>query len=515
MMYNVHEQRVLIVGGGLVGLSAALFLRHHDVPVTLVERRGNTSPQPKARRIDLRTMELFGQLGIADEVLAAAADLADYQAMAAGPTLARAERLPFTLPGGMPDWDTITAATSPLCPQDTLEPVLRRMAEDRGADIRFGVACTEFTEDATGITATLRAGDGTADRMRADYLIAADGAASPIRHRLGIARSGRGALGRAVNVYFRADLAGLVRGREFNLCQIDNDRVPGAFVSVDGRYRWIFTSIRHVDAPAGEWPHLLREAIGAPGIELEVLSVLHWEPGMFVADRYRVGRVFLAGDAAHVMPPYAAAGANTGIADAHNLAWKLALVLRGAADPALLDSYHDERRPIGWLVADQSSIRVPDLRRMSAESTDGTPLADPIALILGTRYPAGAFVPDGSTHTLDRLDLTGQPGTRLPHRFLPDGRSTLDLVGTEFTLLTGPDGEPWRQPIGLPLVLHALDESFCATVGLDRTGALLVRPDHIVAWRAPTRPTDPGRALRRALNRIVRPTTPAEISTSS
>ncbi|NKY85985.1 NAD(P)-binding protein [Nocardia veterana] len=493
---------MLIVGGGLTGLTTALFLRHHDVPVVLVERRDTTSPQPKARRINIRTMELFRQLGIETVVTEAARGLSAHQAMAVGPDLARAERLPFTLPGGLPDWDAITPSAACLCAQDTLEPVLRELAADRGGDIRFGVECVDFSSDATGVTATLRRGSARSERLRAAYLIAADGADSPIRRRLGIERGGRGTLGRAVNVYFRADLSELVRGREFNLCQIENDRAPGAFASVDGSQRWIFTSSAAVDRPAEDWPDLLRAAIGVPDIDVEVLSVLRWEPGMFVANRFRSGRVFLAGDAAHVMPPYAAAGANTGIADGHNLAWKLAMVLRGDAPADLLDSYDAERRPIGWYIAEQSSIRTANLRTMSHESSDGTPLADPLALILGTRYPAGAFVDDGSPHTMARLDLTGRPGTRLPHRFLPDGRSTLDLVDTEFVLFTGPDGQPWHdcgQPV--PLRRTTMDESWCETVAIDTTGALLVRPDQTVAWRARTAAAHPGRALGAALVR--------------
>ncbi|WP_232110877.1 FAD-dependent monooxygenase [Nocardia wallacei] len=502
MMYEVHEPRVLIVGGGLVGLSAALFLRHQGVAAVLVERRPTTSPQPKARRINLRTMELFRQLELTDTVLAAAANLSGYQAMAAGPTLAQARRLPFTLPGGVPEWDTITPATACLCAQDELEPTLRRVARERGCDVRFGVECTEFAEDATGIEATLRAADGGVERIRVDYLIAADGAASPIRERLGIARSGRGSLGRAVNVYFRADLRELVRGREFNLCQVDNEAVPGAFASVDGAFRWIFSTSAGVDRPLDRWPQALRTAIGVPDLPLEVLSVLPWEPGMFVADRYRCGRVFLAGDAAHVMPPYAAAGANTGIQDVHNLAWKLAHVLRGVAGPALLDSYHAERHPIGWYVADQSSVRIADLRAMNIRSTDGTPLADPIALVLGTRYPAGALIGDASAHTMDRLDVGGQPGTRVPHRFLPDGRSTLDVPSTGFALLTGPAGQPWRAP-SAPVEVYELDRAWCAVAGITDSGALLVRPDQIVAWRSPGLPPDPAAALRSALDRVL------------
>jgi len=504
MMYNVHSEPVLIVGGGLTGLTAALFLRHHGVPVVLVERRDTTSPQPKARRINIRTMELFRQIGIEAGVLDAARGLAAYQQMAAGPSLAQAEQLPFTLPGGLPDWNAISPSAACLCAQDLLEPVLREFAEARGCIVRFGVDCVDFDSDAAGITATLRTESGHRETLRAAYLIAADGANSPIRRRLGIERGGRGTLGRAVNVYFRADLRELVRGREFNLCQIENDRIPGAFASVDGSHRWIFTSSATADHSAEAWAGLLREAIGAPEVDVQVLSVLHWEPGMFVARRFREGRVFLAGDAAHVMPPYAAAGANTGIADGHNLAWKLAMVLRGEASEQLLDSYDAERRPIGWDIAEQSSIRTANLRTMTRESTDGTPLADPLALILGTRYPAGAFVEDDSPHTMARLDLTGQPGTRLPHRFLPDGRSTLDLVGTDFTLFVGPDGNAWpRDSCAIPFRRIAMDERWCEAVGISATGALLVRPDQTVAWRMPTASADPGRTLRAALTGVL------------
>ena len=537
MMYDVHEPRVLIVGGGLVGLTAALFLRYHGVPSLLVERRASTSPQPKARRINIRTMELFDQVGIGEAVLDAARDLAAHQAMAAGPTLTRAARLPFTLPGGVPDWAAVTPSTACLCAQDLLEPTLRALATERGCDIRFGVECVEFAQDATGVAVTLRSADGDVRRIRVSYLIAADGAASPIRERLDIPRSGRGTLGRAVNVYFHADLSNLVRGREFNLCQIENDRVPGAFMSVDGARRWIFSSSHDIDRPARDWPQALRTAIGDPAIDVEVVSVSPWEPGMFVADRYREGRIFLVGDAAHVMPPYAAAGANTGIQDVHNLAWKLAAVLRGAAGAELLNSYQAERHPVGWFTADQSSIRGGDLRTMAHRSTDDTPLADPIASILGQRYPSGAFIDDHSAHTLTRLDLTGQPGTRVPHLSLSDGRSTLDLSGPGFALLTGPRGDPWQTAqrsvaaLGarsetvcpatdtthpeasrtrtraprrhVPVSVHTLDENWCAAAGITASGALLLRPDQIVAWRVRTAPKDPAAALEAALDRIL------------
>jgi 2-polyprenyl-6-methoxyphenol hydroxylase-like FAD-dependent oxidoreductase len=528
MMYNVHatvagpdpagaaaaaggsghppSTPVLIVGGGLAGLCASLFLSHHGVRSVLAERRISTSPQPKARRINMRTMELFRQVGIDGEVTRAAAALADWQGMAAGPTLARAERLPFTPPGGNPDWASHSPMASCLCSQDVLEPVLRELAGQRGGDLRFGTEVTDLAGDGDGVTATLRGPGGAVSRVRAGYVIAADGARSPVRERLGIPRSGRGALSRSVSIYFRADLAGVVRGREFNLCQIENPAAPGAFASVDGDQRWLFGTPAGPDRSPEQYAQLIETAIGAPGTGVQVLSVLEWESGMLVADRLRAGRVFLAGDAAHVMPPYAALGANTGIQDAHNLAWKLALVLGGEAAAGLLDSYHAERHAASWFAAEQSSVRRFNLRTINAASTDGTPLADPLALIFGGQYTSGAVISDGSTAATDRLDLHGQPGTRLPHQWLAGGqRSTLDLLDHgRLTLLTGPAGAAWAlaapelagSRLAVVMVSQPGWEQAC---GIGPGGALLVRPDQIVAWRSPGPAADPAAALGTAL----------------
>jgi hypothetical protein len=267
-----------------------------------------------------------------------------------------------------------------------------------------------------------------------------------------------------VNVYFRADLGEVVRGREFNLCQIEHPDAPGGLASVDGRFRWVFMS----PGPAGgrDWPGLLRTALGGPAPDLEVLSVLPWRAEMRVADRYRDGRVFLAGDAAHVMPPYAASGANTGLADAHNLAWKLAAVLRGEAGDGLLDSYQAERRPAGWFAAGESARRTAGLRRGGAPS-DG--LAHPYVLAAGGfQYPAGALAgdPAAEREPVTEFGPAGRVGTRVPHRWLDRerNRSTIDLAGPGWAVLTGRDD------------LDFLPPGQC----------LLLRPDHIVAWRGPS-----------------------------
>jgi hypothetical protein len=295
-----------------------------------------------------------------------------------------------------------------------------------------------------------------------------------------------------VNVYFRADLAETVRGREFNLCRIEHPDAPGALASVDGRFRWVFmTGGGRTDR---DWPTVLRTALGVPAPDLEVLSVLPWQAEMLVADRYSAGRVHLVGDAAHVMPPFAAMGANTGISDAHELGWKLAAVSGGAAAPALLDSYDAERRPAGWFAADQSARRTLDL---GGQGTPDPDLAHPFVLAAGGfQYLDGALChPVREVEPVQEFAPAGRVGTRVPHRWLGDARtlSTLDLGGPDWALLVAGDPRPWTTG-GLPV--HRLDADF-----LPAGTALLLRPDDIVAWRG-TDVTAPAR-LRDELSRGV------------
>ena len=462
---------VLIAGGGLVGLTAALVLRHHGVPVTLVERRPATSPQPKARRLHMRSMEIFRELGLAAAVHEAARDLAGHDRMAAGRTLAEAEQLPLWRPAGPAGPAAEVSPERPcLIAQDLLEPVLRAAAGQAGAQVRFGTELTSFTQTAEHVSARLLdRSSGAEQQVQARYLVAADGAHSPVRQALGITRSGPGALGPpTVSVYFQADLGDVVRGREFNLCQIDHPVAPGALASIDGRRRWVFgTPGGRVDR---DWPRLLRAALGVPAPDLRVLSVLPWQPEMRVATRFSHGRVLLAGDAAHVMPPYAASGANTGIADAHNLGWKLAAVLHSQAQPALLASYDAERRPAAWFAAEQSSRRRPDLRA----APDPT-LAHPYVLAAGGfQYPGGAIAPSpqqlADPEPVTEFAPAGRVGTRIPHRWLDPARtrSTLDLAGPGWALVSGRSASAAQH----------IDVDFLAT-----DESLLLRPDHIVAWR--------------------------------
>lgn len=478
----METTQVLIVGGGLVGLTAALLLQHHGVESILVERRADTSPQPKARRINFRSMEVYRRIGLEAEVIDAAKGLAAFQAMRTGPTILESEALPTIPPGDLSVMFASTPCASVLCSQDLLEPVLRKLAEERGVGIRFSTELANFQQDENGVTAWI--GDQV---VQANYLIAADGAHSKVREALGISRSGRGALGQAVNVYFRADLREVVRGREFNICEIQNDWLSGGFLSVDGVDRWLFSTTGG-KRPTEEWKELIPRNIGLPDLEIDILSELEWEPTMRVADRFSDGRVFLGGDAAHVMTPYAALGANTGIRDVDNLSWKLAFVLKGKAGPALLGTYNQERHPAAYLAAEQSSLRTGGLKDAATWKNGGPDFVHPLALYVGFQYECGAVVADGRPPApLDRLELTGRSGTRMPHLWLDNEKqvSTLDLVGAGLVLITGPEGDGWDDPRVRSVRLDGEWQSICQ---LPADGALLVRPDRFVAWRSDTLP---------------------------
>ncbi|MFJ9783335.1 FAD-dependent monooxygenase [Amycolatopsis sp. NPDC101161] len=501
---------VLISGGGIAGLTAALLLRREGVYPVLVEKHAGVSPQPKARRFNPRSTEVFRLLGLAGEVAEASAPLASFTEVLAGPTLAAARVREMT---GTMRQRRLQQARIPelspgpnvLCPQVVLEPILRRAVTDRGVSVRLGTELVSFTQDDDGVTALLKPADGEPYELSADYLIAADGARSPVRTALGIERSGHGHLADNLDLYFRADLTDLAREKPFNLCEISNPVASGAFLSVNGTDRWLFSTADFPEAHTlgdGDWHDLLRIVIGLPDLDVELLSRSPWESAMRVADRLRDGRVFLVGDAAHMMPPMAAAGANTAIADAANLAWKLAAVLAGTAASALLDTYHAERHPAGYAIAEASSTVRGHVGDMLAAFTKPDSRHDDLpATMFGTQYPEGAFVPDGrGPAPVDHYAPAGRPGTRVPHAWLDAKTSTVDLAGPGLTLLTGPDNGRWiaeADRLGLRLA-EVSHQDWLAEVCLPADGALLLRPDVIVAWHSTC-----GTPLAEAVTRVL------------
>ncbi|KAJ8063600.1 hypothetical protein OCU04_007469 [Sclerotinia nivalis] len=414
-MTSESQISVLIVGGGIVGLSASLFLSQHGVKSLLIERHLGTSIHPRARSVNARTMELYRGLGIDELVREAGASMKATMGIHRGQSLKEVIEAKkrtegprkFPLAGLM---DSISPVRGTFVTQDILEPVLVDVARKRGNDLRFYTECVGIQQDDDGITATLKDREtGAVSSVRAEYSIAADGAGSPIRNQLNVPISGQGTMGYLLNILFHADLKPLVHKREFSICMIERPEVSGAFTSINNNDRWVFhlsydpsKGERASDFTPERCKELLRIALGIPDIEIDIKSILPWEPSVRVADQLQHGRIFLAGDAAHQMPPWGGQGANSGITDVHNLAWKLALVLKKQASKKLLDTYNTERQPVGKTAAN-----------VSASGSDGRGMVsmnlwNP-AVIMGFYRRIGLSSGHGYTYTSNAICIEDTP----------------------------------------------------------------------------------------------------------
>jgi 2-polyprenyl-6-methoxyphenol hydroxylase-like FAD-dependent oxidoreductase len=530
------EVPVLIVGGGPVGLSTSILLSRLGVASRLVERHPTTAFHPKARNINMRTMEVFRQCGVEEAVRAAGLAfertvfLIFAESLAGREIERRVPRRSNTL------GDAPSGVRHCLCAQDDLEPVLRRHAEALApGTLAFGTELTRFEQDATGVTATVRDAGGER-RIRAQYLIAADGARSRVRPALGIPLHGVTEVYRSVNVLMNANLSQWVKDRPAAIYLVQQPGLRCTFLTINGVNRWGFL----INLPVGasfepytpeHCAAVVRTAAGVPDLEVRILGIDPWVAASLVADRFRAGRVFLAGDAAHEMPPTGGFGLNTGVQDAHNLAWKLAAVLRGWARPELLDTYDAERRPWGQFVTDEalnSALSMGRGRQLGGDSGDPPSLARPefhseLGVIFGATYASPAVIPDGTDppaieNPVAQYVPSARPGSRAPHEWLQHNGhriSTHDLIGMGFVLLAGERGAPWRDAartvaasLGVPLTACTVGANadvrdpqgqWALAYGVEPEGAVLVRPDGHVAWRQRSGVTDPERALERAL----------------
>jgi putative polyketide hydroxylase len=544
-MTDAQTVPVLIVGSGPAGLTAAILLADLGVPAVLVERNPGTTDHPRAHVVNTRTMEIFRGLGIADAVHAAGLAPEAYERILWKRTIAGEELGALTM-----DFGRVAerAAASPTriasCAQDRVEELLRAAAERRGCELRYGTEVVGYEQDEDGVTARLR----TADRettVRAAYVLAADGASSPTRRLLDVAMQGIPPLATLVGIYFEADLGRWVGNRPGLLYFLMNSSAPGIVIALDGRTRWIYHRPQLEDRLEPEAAAAaVRLAVGVPDLDLTIKSIRPWTMTAEVAERFRVGRVLLAGDAAHRFPPTGGFGLNTGVQDVHNLAWKLARVLAGSAPAALLDSYERERKPVAqsntdWSVRNfmeggsavgpgnlMATLQIeaggPDVPAVLAQLQRDIDAErdhfDALGQDLGFVYEAGALVPDGTALPVvaDRAAEyapNARPGSRAPHCWLRSGAeriSTLDLFGRDFVMLAPDGARAWiaaaaqRAGDGLRCVRIGptgdwTDEDAMwrrlYAVGTD--GAVLVRPDGHVAWRASAGPAGEGEAVRR------------------
>ena len=529
---------VLIVGGGPVGLMASLLLSRLGIRSLLVERHPGTAIHPKARGINARTMEVFRQQGVEAAVRQAGLPPERTGFIVWAKSLA-GEEIERRVPWGRSERSTdVSPVRACLCAQDYLEPVLRRCAEEQApGELRFNTELKGFTQDASGVTATLRdVATGAEEKVAALYMIAADGAQSPVRAALGVRMDGKKDVYDSVNILFQADLRPWTEDRPAALYFIENERLRGTFLTINASDRWGFlvNSLKAQgytpeDFTPERSAELVRLAAGVPDLPVKVLGVAPWVASAHVAEQYRHGRIFLAGDAAHEMPPTGGFGMNTGVQDVHNLCWKLALVLQGRAEDSLLQTYHDERQPLATTITEQSLANAISMGRLqkTRETTGARPeYLNEQGMIFGARYKSAAVVPDGSTPPAVANPITDYvasacPGGRAPHAWLkrPDGErvSAIDLVGRGFVLLAGAKGAAWAEAAramqagnGIEVAsvtvgngeLAPADERWGETYGIDDGGAVLVRPDGYVAWRSAGAAADPARALAGAMAAI-------------
>jgi 2-polyprenyl-6-methoxyphenol hydroxylase-like FAD-dependent oxidoreductase len=507
---------VLVVGAGLAGLSVAMFLALHGVRALVVDRHPTTSAYPKARGQFPHTMEALAVAGVADRIAEASPPDPGFRIVVAESVTGRVYN--DVLIDQNPDFSELSPAKWANASQERVEPILLARARELGADVRFSTELVSFTQDETGVRAVLR--DDRGERtVSAGYLVAADGHRSPVREALGIGTHGRGDLGRSVGIVFEADL-----GRQgFGLYYLQNMKLPGGagtVVSTDEQNRYALAVGYRENVTEAEWLDMVRTATGVPDLSPTLVTngVTHGHTAARVADTFSLDRVHLIGDAVRVMPPTGGFGGNTAILDGYYLAWKLAMVVRGEAGPALLDSHDLERRPYADILVEQQYAAF--VRRMRPDLADDTLAApvDPVStLFFGYRHLSNAVTTDPADDgaPLENPEQpTARPGSRAPHIPLRrDGTelSTRDLFGRNFVLLTTPAAQKWlTQAAGLNLALtiHQIGKDledpegrFVKTYGITERGAVLVRPDGFVAWRAEAEEGDLAAVVNKILAR--------------
>lgn len=520
------EAPVLIAGGGLVGLCAAAFLAQRGIRSLAIERLKASSPLPRAAFFHMRTIELFRSLGIEDVVRERSAD--DF--VPEGAIVVLESLSGRKLADIMPSLNEGVEALSPCrrlyVNQPTLEPILRDRARTAGATVIQGVEVKNVQQDTDGVTVvTTDVDSGNQREFRGKYLIAADGGHSKVRELLGIECQGRGVFSNSLTIYFTADLSPWIGNKAWSVIYVNNPLLSGFFrmnraaqagflgVNTVGDFRLDPRAAANAAADVSESRliELVRAGVGVPDLNVRIDGFSRWRATASVAQAFRDKRIFIVGDAAHLMPPNGGFGGNTGIHDAHNIAWKLALVIGGYASEHLLDSYERERKPVAQFTVEQAFSRyvartAPWLKASQLPEA----IVDDLHIELGYLYNSPS-----ATHADPRSTL-GIPGSRAPHLWLtgPGRRvSTIDLF-SNFTLLAGPAGERWTRAAseaadyfaGLPLDAYCVGKDlgdpegrFAEAYGISTKGAALVRPDGFVAWRGPDEAADCCGALRAAL----------------
>jgi 2-polyprenyl-6-methoxyphenol hydroxylase-like FAD-dependent oxidoreductase len=545
----MEKTTVVVCGAGPVGLTMSMLLSHFDIAHVLVEKRATISTLPRARGVMSRSVEIWSRFGLCDELARLSLPGNWCRSFIYVDTLAgeRIGEMPSncTAPGACAEW---TAYDFRCCAQDELDAMLLRCAARfPHAQLRFDTELTGLAQDEAGVTVRLapRAG-GAPYALRTDWLIAADGGSSPLREMAGIRTLGPTNLRSFVNCHFRADLSRYTADREATLIWIMAPDRVGCFQPLDGRQRWMCQlqfdpTVESFESWTPERALArIRAMIGgadAADIPIELLSLYPYAIAATVAEKLRLGRLLLVGDAAHRIPPAGGFGMNTGIQTAHNLAWKIAAIVKGWAGAGLLDSFDTERREVaeracnfgrenvGYINAIQSATTRAAQRAAIAASTQ---YGNWIGLDLGVHYEvAGAFIADAVpapavADPVVEYRPCAKPGYRAPHLWvLQRGQrlSLIDVLAQEFVLLSAARSTDWEEAVatvrrqsGVPIRhysvvaagdLEPINGSFTELYGIGDDGAVLVRPDGHVAWRSPCGLPQPAQVLNSALRQIL------------
>jgi 2-polyprenyl-6-methoxyphenol hydroxylase-like FAD-dependent oxidoreductase len=525
------DSDVLIVGAGPTGLTLAIDLGKRGVRCLLIEQKERPAFLPKMERINARTMEMYRRMGLSQQIRAAGLrpdcpmDVYVVLALNEPPLL----RLPYpSVAQAQAETRATNDGSLPLEPyqlisQYTLEPLLKSVAETIPAiTVRFGCEFLSLRQDQQGVTARVRASDGGARELRASYLVGCDGGTSPVRKELGIKLAGEGNALALRQALYRCDTLfdllpignGPGKGRHYHVA----DDKATQLIMQDSTKHWTLHSMVETNE---EMNAGFERAVGVP-IKYEMQSCDPWRQNLLLADRYGKDRVFLAGDAVHLVIPTGGLGMNSGVADAIDLSWKLAATLRGWGGPNLLKSYEVERRQVGERNVGASRYATLGRRKWRSlwrpNIRDNTPAGEQsryvlptmadieqrksnemIGAELGYRYvdsPVICNVPGGPEHLFREYHPTTWPGARLPHVWRDDGTPMQDHIPDGYTILkfgrTKADVSGLEKAIrarGAPVaVLDVPDRIAREIYGYD---LILVRPDMHVVWRGNKPPEDP------------------------
>lgn len=500
--------KVVIIGGGPVGLSAAICLAYQGIESVLIEKHPTTTYHPKARGVNGRSMEIFRSWGLEDQMKQYQMPreafrftwIEDFQ----GKEITRVQ--------ATVDYSPYSPTENAIIAQDNVEQELFIKAQSMPQiDLRFNTEMVHAAQDEKQVTVELfNRGTNQKEMLAARYLIAADGANSPLRKLFNIEMEGMDNLGVFCNIFCEMNLDKYVKDRPSAGFMLTRPDVRGAFIlSKKGCRQWLIgvrldpkQNLTEKEFTDDFCVDYVKKIINDPEVEVRLLNKAFWTMAALIANRYRVGRVFFAGDAAHRLPPTGGFGMNTGIQDVHNLAWKLAMVINGQAGESLLDTYYTERVQIAktnifWSMNNAKRFEIiftalakNDLVTFEKALKDQTHHVNNILLDLG-------FIYGVEYQTQENYQPSAQIGARAPHCWLQKGKeqkSTLDLYNNQFVLICHPEAHFWQDKYTqFPCKIVTVGEQgdyrdknhdFLEKYEITKTGAVLVRPDGHVAWRA-------------------------------